>query len=50
MIVDSKFNIGDKVYYWSTSEVKILYGVIENIYISINEERTKISYGIKKGR
>lgn len=29
MVVKSKFNIGDEVYYWSTSEVKILYGVIE---------------------
>lgn len=41
MVVESKFSIGDKVYYWSTSEVKVLYGVIEYIHVSVSGERTK---------
>lgn len=48
MVVKSKFNIGDKAYYWSTSEVKVLYGVIEYIHVSVSEKRTRISYGLKR--
>lgn len=48
MIVESKFDIGDKVYYWSIKEVKVLCGNITYIHIMADKEKTKFSYGLKK--
>lgn len=48
MTVKSKFDIGDKVYYWSIKEVNVLCGNIEYIHITADEDKVKISYGIKK--
>lgn len=48
MIVKSKFDIGDKVYYWSIKEANVLCGNIAYIRIMADKEKIKISYGIEK--
>lgn len=48
MIVESKFNIGDKVYYWSTKEAKVIHGVVLYIQFTADEEKIKIDYGLRK--
>lgn len=42
MKFDSKFDIGDKVYYWSIEKVKILFGRIECISLWQTEDKDPI--------
>lgn len=46
MKVESKFNIGDIVYFWSIDKVEISRGEIQNVYISISKDKQKCSYYI----
>lgn len=47
MKFDSKFDIGDKVYYWSIEKVKILFGEIESISLwQTDNKEPSWRYGI----
>lgn len=46
MEINSKFNIGDKVYFWSTNKVKIIHGEIDSISIYVTNSNIRNSYGV----
>ena len=49
MTFQSKFDIGDMVYYWSINKVKILFGRIEAISLyQTEDEESNWSYSMKQ--